>query len=76
MLDVLNKDEIEQLRPFSQYLFGNYHANPLKRYYYIKRDKEHLQEEVRIRTTCCLSYLLDGASNRCKTCPQTCSVKR
>ncbi len=57
-------------------LFGNYHENPIKRYYYIKRDEEHLQEEVRIRTTCCLSYLLAGAPNRCKTCPQTCSVKR
>jgi ferric iron reductase protein FhuF len=57
-------------------LFGNDHANPIKRYYYNKRYQEHLQEEVRVRTTCCFSYLLKGATNRCKTCPQTCNVKR
>lgn len=57
-------------------LFGNYHANPLKRYYHNKGYKEHLQEEVRVRTTCCFSYLLEGSTNCCKTCPQTCNVKR
>ncbi|MCQ6275234.1 (2Fe-2S)-binding protein [Bacillus sp. V3B] len=57
-------------------LFGNDHENLIKRYYHNKRYKAHLQEEVRVRTTCCFSYLLEGATNRCKTCPQTCNVKR
>jgi ferric iron reductase protein FhuF len=57
-------------------LFGNDHANPIKRYYHNKRYTEHLQEEVRVRTTCCFSYLLEGATSRCKTCPQTCNTKR
>jgi ferric iron reductase protein FhuF len=52
-------------------LFGNDHINPIKRYYHNKWYKEHLQEEIRVRTTCCFSYLLEGAVNRCKTCPQT-----
>jgi ferric iron reductase protein FhuF len=57
-------------------LFGNDHENPIKRFYSNKRYVENLQAEVRVRTTCCFSFLLDGAPKRCKTCPQTCSVKR
>jgi ferric iron reductase protein FhuF len=57
-------------------LFGNYHANPIKRYHYNKSYNEHLEEELRVRTTCCFSYLLEGATNRCKTCPQTCNLRR
>ena len=48
----------------------------LKDFIHNKRYVENLQAEVRVRTTCCFSYLLDGAPKRCKTCPQTCSVKR
>lgn len=50
-------------------LFGSYSENPIKRYYLDKRYIENLQEEVRVRTTCCFSYLLEGATHRCKTCP-------
>lgn len=57
-------------------VFGMNQENPIKKYNHDKRYIEHLQEEVRIRTTCCFSYLLEGASKRCKTCPQNCSVKR
>jgi len=49
-------------------LFGNDHENPIKRLHTNKKYVEHLQAEVRIRTTCCFSYLLDGAPKRCKTC--------
>lgn len=56
-------------------LFGNYHVNPIKRYHNNKEYNEHL-EELRVRTTCCFSYLLEGVTNRCKTCPQICNVKR
>ena len=51
-------------------LFGNEHTNPIKRYYHKKVYIKDLQEEVRVRTTCCVSYLLQGTPNRCKTCPQ------
>ncbi len=51
-------------------LFGNYHANPISRYYDNKMYNEHLQEEVRIRTTCCFNYMLDNSKNFCKTCPR------
>ena len=36
-------------------LFGNEHTNPIKRYYHKKVYIEDLQEEVRVRTTCCFS---------------------
>ena len=49
-------------------LFGNEHTNPLKRYYHKKVYIEDLQEEVRVRTTCCFSYLLKGTTKRCKIC--------
>ena len=57
-------------------LFGNYHENPIKRYFVQKRYIEHLQEEVRVRTTCCFSYLLEGSPKRCKTCPHIYKVKK
>jgi ferric iron reductase protein FhuF len=57
-------------------LFGNDHENSIKRLHTNKRYVEHLQAEVCVRTTCCFSYLLDGAPKRCKTCPQTCNGKR
>lgn len=48
------------------HLFGNYQENPITRYF----RNEYLQEAIRVRTTCCFSYLLEGATNRCKTCPK------
>jgi ferric iron reductase protein FhuF len=51
-------------------LFGDYHENPIKRYFVQKRYIEQLKEEVRVRKTCCFSYLLEGSSKRCKTCPR------
>ncbi|MCR8847681.1 siderophore-iron reductase FhuF [Rossellomorea sp. SC111] len=57
--------------------FGNYHRNPLARYYSRKVNVEELTETVRVRKTCCFSYRLgNGEQYRCKTCPQTCLVKK
>ncbi|BCB05524.1 siderophore-iron reductase FhuF [Bacillus sp. KH172YL63] len=47
--------------------FGRFKKNPLARYHTSKA-----KEEVRVRKTCCLSYMVeDGEQYRCKTCPQT-----
>jgi siderophore-iron reductase FhuF len=57
--------------------FGTYHNNPLARYYSRKVNIEGVPEKVRVRKTCCFSYRLeDGEQYRCKTCPQTCLVKK
>lgn len=57
--------------------FGRYHRNPLARYYSGKVNVEGVTEKVRVRKTCCFSYRLEnGEQYRCKTCPQTCRVKR
>ena len=57
--------------------FGQYHKNPLARYYSGKVIVEAVTEKVRVRKTCCFSYRLEnGEQYRCKTCPQTCRVKR
>ena len=57
--------------------FGGYRTNPLARYYSRKVNVEGNPEKVRVRNTCCLSYRLeDGEQYRCKTCPQTCLVKK
>jgi len=53
--------------------FGDYHANPLHRYYVEKRLING--KMVRPRTSCCFSYLLEKGGHRCKTCPQICYVK-
>mgnify|MGYP001362137700 CR=1 FL=1 len=50
-------------------VFGNHPVNPIKRFYENKRDNHELQEEVRVRKTCCLTYLLKGKKKFCKTCP-------
>jgi ferric iron reductase protein FhuF len=52
------------------FVFGNEPTNPIKRHYNKKVYIEDLQEEVRVRTTCCVSYLLQGTSKCCKTCPK------
>lgn len=46
-------------------LFGEYHLNPIQKYYSEKAS----QEEVRMRRTCCYTYQL--GTKRCKTCPCT-----
>ncbi|WP_428910516.1 IucA/IucC family C-terminal-domain containing protein [Niallia sp. Krafla_26] len=56
-------------------LFGDYDENPIKRYFVPKRYIGHLKEEVRVRETCCFSYLLESSPKRCKTCPHICKIK-
>ncbi|MGE7664500.1 IucA/IucC family C-terminal-domain containing protein [Ureibacillus composti] len=56
-------------------LFGNDQDNPIKRFYCDKRCLADSQEEVRVRKTCCLTYLLDGGCKTCKTCPRTCCAR-
>lgn len=46
-------------------LFGDYHLNPIRRYY----SKKNSEDEIRMRKTCCFTYQL--GSKRCKTCPCT-----
>ncbi|MDZ5472168.1 IucA/IucC family C-terminal-domain containing protein [Bacillus sp. 31A1R] len=57
-------------------LFGKFHENPIKRHYHEKRYVEHLDEVVRVRTTCCFFYQITETSERCKICPQTCNRKK
>jgi ferric iron reductase protein FhuF len=56
-------------------LYGDYHENPIKRYFVQNRYTEQLKEEVRVRKTCCFSYLLEGSPKRCKTCPHIYKIK-
>ncbi|CAN7218225.1 siderophore-iron reductase FhuF [Rossellomorea sp. LjRoot5] len=57
--------------------FGSYHSNPLARYYSRKVNIEGMAEKMRVRKTCCFSYRLEnGEQYRCKTCPQTCLMKK
>jgi siderophore-iron reductase FhuF len=51
-------------------LFGQYNLNPLQRYYAEKTYVEEMDEEIRLRKTCCYSYQLP-AGKRCKVCPCT-----
>ncbi|MBO0958956.1 siderophore-iron reductase FhuF [Neobacillus sp. MM2021_6] len=51
-------------------LFGDYHLNPLHKYFTEKTYVEERDEEIRIRKTCCFTYQLP-AGKRCKTCPCT-----
>ncbi|CEG28843.1 IucA/IucC family C-terminal-domain containing protein [Bacillus sp. B-jedd] len=50
-------------------LFGSYHRNPMKKFYTGKTYVDDLDEMVRIRQTCCFSYLTGEKAARCKTCP-------
>ncbi|WP_158587543.1 IucA/IucC family C-terminal-domain containing protein [Neobacillus notoginsengisoli] len=50
-------------------LFGNYHRNPMKKFYTEKTYVDDLDEMIRIRQTCCFSYLTGEKAARCKTCP-------
>jgi siderophore-iron reductase FhuF len=62
-------DYIIRLAPGS--LFGNYHNNPLARYYTEPVYQVETGSHVRVRKTCCFSYKLD-AKSFCKTCPKVC----
>ena len=55
-------------------LFGNYHQNPLARYYTEPQYQEDSASFVRVRKTCCFSYKLN-VKGFCKTCPKTCGPK-
>jgi siderophore-iron reductase FhuF len=56
-------------------LFGEYSKNPLARYYTAKVKVKDGEDRVRVRKTCCFSYMLEqGEETRCNTCPQTCKV--
>jgi ferric iron reductase protein FhuF len=46
-------------------LFGDYHLNPIQKYY----SEKNSSDVIRIRKTCCFTYQL--GSKRCKTCPCT-----
>lgn len=50
----------------SSQVFGTKARNPLSQYY---RQK---QNDVRMRTTCCLFYLSSNKGDRCNTCPIEC----
>jgi ferric iron reductase protein FhuF len=52
--------------------FGPYQRNPLHRYYKEPVYLQELDQEVRIRTTCCFSYQLGEKRTYCKTCPLYC----
>ncbi|UYZ21445.1 IucA/IucC family C-terminal-domain containing protein [Mesobacillus jeotgali] len=53
-------------------LFGRYHNNPIARYYSEPVYQEEADSYIRIRKTCCYSYLLKEKGSYCKTCPRTC----
>lgn len=55
-------------------LFGDYHENPLKRYYNNPIFIEEPGKEVRPRKTCCFSHLTKSR-RRCASCPQVCKNK-
>ncbi|XXM70439.1 IucA/IucC family C-terminal-domain containing protein [Lysinibacillus sphaericus] len=70
-------DFAQLLSDENSHWFGDYKKNPLKRYYTEKVKVEGLDDEIRVRKTCCYSYRLEnGEQFRCKSCPQTCKVKR
>ncbi|MBT2643388.1 (2Fe-2S)-binding protein [Bacillus sp. ISL-41] len=53
-------------------LFGRYNNNPIARYYSEPVYQEEADSYIRIRKTCCYSYLLKEKGSYCKTCPRTC----
>lgn len=75
--DRKERDFAQLLSDENSHWFGMYNKNPLNRYYTEKERVEGLEDEIRVRKTCCFSYRLEnGEQFRCKTCPQTCKVKR
>jgi siderophore-iron reductase FhuF len=70
------KDFALLLKETEACLFGEYHKNPLKRYYSEKVKVDGIEEKVRVRKTCCFSYELTGEERlRCNSCPQTCNIR-
>jgi siderophore-iron reductase FhuF len=70
-------DFVQLLSDENSHWFGAYNKNPLNRYYTEKVRVEGLDDKIRVRKTCCFSYRLEnGEQFRCKSCPQTCKVKR
>lgn len=55
-------------------LFGRYNNNPIARYYSEPVYQEESDSYIRIRKTCCFSYLLKEKGSYCKTCPRTCGI--
>lgn len=55
-------------------LFGRYNNNPIARYYSEPVYQEETDSYIRIRKTCCFSYMLKEKGNYCKTCPRTCGL--
>lgn len=66
-------DYVIRLAPGSS--FGNYHQNPLARYYTEPVYQEETDSFVRVRKTCCFSYKLN-AKSFCKTCPKVCGLEK
>jgi siderophore-iron reductase FhuF len=75
--DKKENDLAQLLSDENSHWFGVYNKNPLSRYYTEKVRVEGQEGEIRVRKTCCFSYQLEnGEQFRCKSCPQTCKVKR
>jgi ferric iron reductase protein FhuF len=82
MLEDMSNDSSDRLKDDFQYILseeaavflGNYHSNPLNRYFYEKTIVNNNEEPIRVRMTCCLSNRLTNKSS-CKTCPQTCKTQ-
>ncbi|GAE47254.1 hypothetical protein JCM21738_4212 [Mesobacillus boroniphilus JCM 21738] len=56
-------------------LFGRYSKNPITRFYSETVYQEGTDSYIRIRKTCCYSYMLKEKGSYCKTCPHTCGMK-
>ena len=55
-------------------LFGRYHSNPIAGFHTEPVYQEESDTYIRIRKTCCFSYLLKDKGSYCKTCPRTCGA--
>ncbi|HAQ07705.1 MAG TPA: hypothetical protein DCR24_09360 [Bacillus bacterium] len=52
-------------------LFGNYHQNPLSRYFSNPVFLEESKSMIRVRKTCCFNFRTEGG-DFCSTCPRVC----
>ncbi|WP_078544134.1 (2Fe-2S)-binding protein [Litchfieldia alkalitelluris] len=50
-------------------LFGAYRKNPLQKFYHKKVKLEVTDQEIRVRSTCCLYYKTNAEQTKCTTCP-------
>jgi ferric iron reductase protein FhuF len=76
------EDEIVKQRAYDDFqfivkeadgkLFGDYHQNPLTKYYTKTAVVDHNSSEIRVRTTCCFSNQLEKNPKSCNICPVTC----